>query len=150
MFSKLPKENVTLLQHFLCVLHHIARRSAHNQMSASNLAVCVGPSLLWPANAVSNGSPVAGSGNAVAAALAMGPETSRLVPSLVELMIDRCAELFGHETLQLFGEAPPPSSSSRQDSGTEESDSLHSGQGGGCWDATIEQIFNLSVPKNHE
>lgn len=42
----LPKANYLLLQHFLCILHYIATQSAENKMSAENLAVCIGPSLL--------------------------------------------------------------------------------------------------------
>ena len=42
----LPKANCLLLQHFLCILHYIYMQSAENKMSAENLAVCIGPSLL--------------------------------------------------------------------------------------------------------
>ena len=48
--GRLPAAHVTLLCHLLCVLHHIARRSQHNLMSAANVAVCVGPSLLAPSS----------------------------------------------------------------------------------------------------
>lgn len=46
LIKSLPKANYLLLQHFLCILHHIAVQSNENKMSAENLAVCIGPSLL--------------------------------------------------------------------------------------------------------
>uniref|UniRef100_A0A1A8QAE3 T-cell activation RhoGTPase activating protein n=2 Tax=Nothobranchius pienaari TaxID=704102 RepID=A0A1A8QAE3_9TELE len=42
----LPGLNKLLLQHLICVLHHILERSDINKMDASNLAVCIGPTLL--------------------------------------------------------------------------------------------------------
>ena len=108
--SKLPRANLILLQHFLCILHHIARRSSSNMMSPSNLAVCVGPSLLWPSSP----------------AIALCPETSKQAPSVMEFLIERFGEIFGEAMLRLMGEAPEQDPA-RQDSGAEESDSLHSG-----------------------
>lgn len=46
LVKSLPKANYLLLQHFLCILHYIAIQSSENKMSAENLAVCIGPSLL--------------------------------------------------------------------------------------------------------
>lgn len=46
LIKSLPKANYLLLQHFLCILHYISIQSAENKMSAENLAVCIGPSLL--------------------------------------------------------------------------------------------------------
>ena len=108
--SRLPRANLVLLQHFLCVLNHIAQKSATNMMSPSNLAVCVGPSLLWPSAPV----------------LAFSPEASKQAPSVMEFLIDRFAEIFGEAMLRLMGD-PPEQDPTRQDSGAEESDSLHSG-----------------------
>ncbi|XP_024860772.1 T cell activation RhoGTPase activating protein b isoform X2 [Kryptolebias marmoratus] len=42
----LPGPNKVLLQHLICVLHHIIGSSDINQMTANNLAVCIGPTLL--------------------------------------------------------------------------------------------------------
>uniref|UniRef100_A0A1A7WRX9 T-cell activation RhoGTPase activating protein n=1 Tax=Iconisemion striatum TaxID=60296 RepID=A0A1A7WRX9_9TELE len=42
----LPGLNRLLLQHLICVLHHIQERSDTNKMDANNLAVCIGPTLL--------------------------------------------------------------------------------------------------------
>ncbi|XP_068968875.1 uncharacterized protein [Bombus flavifrons] len=101
ILDRLPKANYTLLSHLICVLHHVARRSKHNLMCASNLGVCCGPSLLWSPNPSVN--------------------QSRAIPTLTEMLIRHCEVLFGEGVTQLFGEE-------RSDSGAEEStDSLHSG-----------------------
>ena len=77
-------------------------------MSAANVAVCVGPSLLAPSSP----------------AQALCSDNARLLPRLVEFLIEHCAHIFGGEVLALFG--PPPEREVRTDSGAEESDSLHS------------------------
>ncbi|RXG72562.1 Rho GTPase-activating protein 20 [Armadillidium vulgare] len=107
--SRLPRPHLTLLQLFLCVLHHIAKRAAENMMSASNLAVCVGPSILWPSSPI----------------LALSPEASKEAPATVEFLIERCCNVFGKDILTLLGD-PPEQDPLRLDSGAEESDSLHS------------------------
>ncbi|XP_031778904.1 rho GTPase-activating protein 20 isoform X2 [Nasonia vitripennis] len=99
ILERLPKANYNLLSHLVCVLHHIARRSKHNLMCASNLGVCCGPSLLWSPNPSVN--------------------QSRAIPALTETLIRHCETLFGEGVVHLFGEE-------RSDSGAEEStDSLH-------------------------
>lgn len=94
ILSQLPSCNHSLLCYFLCVLHHISRRSAHNLMSAANLGVCVGPSLLW-----ADGCDV---------------DDLRAVPTLVECLITHCQVLCGTQVPHLLGDP--------RDSGTEESD----------------------------
>ncbi|XP_013889429.1 T cell activation RhoGTPase activating protein b isoform X2 [Austrofundulus limnaeus] len=42
----LPGPNKLLLQHLICVLHHIIESSDLNKMDACNMAVCIGPTLL--------------------------------------------------------------------------------------------------------
>ncbi|KAM9779272.1 T cell activation RhoGTPase activating protein b [Syngnathus typhle] len=44
--DKLPGPNKLLLQHLVCVLHHILDNAEHNKMDAYNLAVCIAPTLL--------------------------------------------------------------------------------------------------------
>lgn len=44
--DKLPRPNAVLLQHLLCVLHHISKNANASKMDAHNLAVCIGPNLL--------------------------------------------------------------------------------------------------------
>jgi len=69
-------------------------------MCASNLGVCCGPSLLWSSNPSVN--------------------QSRAIPTITEMLIRHCEDLFGTNVTQLLGE------DTRSDSGAEEStDSLH-------------------------
>ncbi|KAL6095828.1 tagap [Pungitius sinensis] len=42
----LPPANKLLLQHLVCVLHHILQNAETNKMDAYNLAVCIAPTLL--------------------------------------------------------------------------------------------------------
>jgi len=100
ILDRLPRANFTLLSHLICVLHHVARRSKRNLMCASNLGVCCGPSLLWSSNPSVN--------------------QSRAIPTITEMLIRHCEDLFGTSVTQLLGE------DTRSDSGAEEStDSLH-------------------------
>lgn len=46
VLDELPGANWVLLQHLLCVLHHILQSADTNKMDAYNLAVCIGPTLL--------------------------------------------------------------------------------------------------------
>lgn len=46
VLDELPAANKFLLQHLLCVLHHILQSAHTNKMDAHNLAVCIGPTLL--------------------------------------------------------------------------------------------------------
>ncbi|KAJ8922983.1 hypothetical protein NQ315_001531 [Exocentrus adspersus] len=98
LLNHLPRENHLLLAHVVCVLYNIAKRARYNLMSAANLGVCVGPSLLWEAT---QNAPL------------------RTLPSLIEVLISNCQALFGTQVVSLLGEVA-------NDSGAEESDSLHS------------------------
>lgn len=42
----LPGANKLLLQHLVCILHHILEKADINKMDACNLAVCIAPTLL--------------------------------------------------------------------------------------------------------
>lgn len=44
--DKLPGPNKILLQHLMCVLHHILESADTNKMDAYNLSVCIAPTLL--------------------------------------------------------------------------------------------------------
>lgn len=46
MVDVLPGSNKLLLQHLVCVLHHILENADINKMDAYNLAVCIAPTLL--------------------------------------------------------------------------------------------------------
>ncbi|XP_076307680.1 uncharacterized protein LOC143223500 isoform X2 [Tachypleus tridentatus] len=113
LLGRISPANTKLLQHFVCVLWHISQHSAINKMSAENLAVCVGSSMLFPS--VSRRKQ-----------LALQPEVSKQVPKIVAYLISKFPELFGKECVQLFGVLDKDVL--RNDSGAEESDSLHSQQ----------------------
>lgn len=98
LLVQLPSENYLLLTQVICVLYNISRRAKLNLMSAANLAVCLGPSLLWES---SQNAPM------------------RTLPTLIETLINHCQILFGTQIVSLLGDAS-------NDSGAEESDSLHS------------------------
>lgn len=46
VLDMLPGPNKLLLQHLVCVLHHILENADINKMDAYNLAVCIAPTLL--------------------------------------------------------------------------------------------------------
>ncbi|XP_050297603.1 rho GTPase-activating protein 20-like isoform X2 [Anthonomus grandis grandis] len=98
LLSNLPRENHMLLRYVICVLYNIAKKSRNNLMSPLNLGVCVGPSMLWES---SQSAPL------------------RTLPTLIETLINNCQALFGSQVVSLLGEVA-------NDSGAEESDSLHS------------------------
>lgn len=97
LLGNMPRENHTLLRYVVCVLHNVAKKSRFNLMSAANLGVCVGPSMLWES---AQNAPL------------------RTLPTLIEMLINNCQALFGSQVVTLLGEAG-------SDSGAEESDSLH-------------------------
>ncbi|KAM4019614.1 uncharacterized protein ACNLHF_000290 isoform 2-T3 [Anomaloglossus baeobatrachus] len=47
LMEQLPEANLILLQHVFAVLNHIEKSSDENQMTASNLALCIAPNMLW-------------------------------------------------------------------------------------------------------
>ncbi|XP_066461574.1 T-cell activation Rho GTPase-activating protein [Eleutherodactylus coqui] len=87
--EKLPKPNLILLQHLICVLHHISKASDINKMDSRNLAVCIAPNMLIPR--VDKNLP-----------LETQKELNEKVTSLVEFFIDHCFELFGENISQLL------------------------------------------------
>lgn len=87
--DKLPKPNLILLQHLMCVLHHISNASDINKMDSRNLAVCIAPNMLVPQ--VDKDLP-----------LETQKELNEKVTTLVEFFIDNCLELFGDHILQLL------------------------------------------------
>ncbi|XP_052129739.1 uncharacterized protein LOC113211060, partial [Frankliniella occidentalis] len=105
--AQLPRCHRGLLAYLLCLLHTIAAHSHINLMGSHNLGVVLAPSLLR-------------------APLHAPPELEQVLtvstPAIVSFLIDNCQALFGPAVTKLLGELPPP-----QDSGAEESDSLHSG-----------------------
>ncbi|XP_075453873.1 T-cell activation Rho GTPase-activating protein [Ascaphus truei] len=87
--DKLPRPNLLLLQHLICVLHHISKNSAINKMNSCNLAVCIGPNMLIPEH--DKGLP-----------LEAQKQINDKVITLVEFFIDNCFELFGDNISMLI------------------------------------------------
>ncbi|KAM3932275.1 T-cell activation Rho GTPase-activating protein [Leptodactylus fuscus] len=87
--EKLPKPNLILLQHLICVLHHISNASNINKMDSRNLAVCIAPTMLI-AQFDKN------------LPLETQKELNEKVTALVEFFIDHCSELFGDNVCQLI------------------------------------------------
>ncbi|KAH0622419.1 hypothetical protein JD844_024716 [Phrynosoma platyrhinos] len=90
--GKLPRPNLLLLKHLLCVLHHISKSSEVNKMDSSNLAICFGPTMLTPDD--DQGLP-----------LEVQKELTDKVKTLVEFLIDNCSDIFGEEICSLFSNA---------------------------------------------
>ncbi|XP_041108433.1 T-cell activation Rho GTPase-activating protein-like [Polyodon spathula] len=87
--EKLPRPNILLLQHFLCVLHHISKNSEINKMDARNLAVCIGPNMLLLDSTLS---------------LEVQKEMTEKITTLTQFLIENCCEIFGDNITALFGE----------------------------------------------
>ncbi|XP_061482343.1 T-cell activation Rho GTPase-activating protein [Rhineura floridana] len=87
--GKLPRPNLLLLKHLLCVLHHISKSSEINKMDSSNLAICIGPNMLTPVRDQS-------------LPLEVQKELTDKVKTLVEFLIDNCFDIFGEEISSLF------------------------------------------------
>ena len=106
VLNQFSPPGLNLLKHVFGVLYLISLHSNQNDMDAGNLAICTGPSLLWPEDPTQH---------EVAACI---------VQSVVQHLIANCIVLFGEEIYQLFGAAI---THGRQDSSTgTDSDSMHS------------------------
>ncbi|GAB0187688.1 T-cell activation Rho GTPase-activating protein-like [Grus japonensis] len=102
--EKLPAANVLLLKRLLSLLRRIDRSAGTSRMSSSNLAICMGPSLLSPPHED-------------LLPLEAMLEATEKVKVLVEFLVENCRELFGEETAELCcpaaEESPAPRQSSR-------------------------------------
>ena len=115
LVERLPRNNLNLLRHIMCVLHHITTHAASNQMDAYNLSVCIGQSLLW--------APITKAQMPGRSPAAQQPSSAKDVACVVQLLIDNCSKIFHPDVTSLFGIVP--SGKTRQDSSTD-SDSIHS------------------------
>ncbi|KAM6098351.1 T-cell activation Rho GTPase-activating protein-like [Theristicus caerulescens] len=97
--SKLPKANLLLLKSLLSLLQNISRNSTTSRMTAGNLAICVGPNLLSPAEEHT-------------LPLDVLLEETGKVTRLVEFLIEHHGELLEEEVAGLAGasaeELPAP------------------------------------------
>ncbi|KAM9316978.1 T-cell activation Rho GTPase-activating protein [Gastrophryne carolinensis] len=87
--EKLPKPNLILLQHLMCILHHISKASDINKMDSRNLALCIAPNMLVPE--IDKDLP-----------LETQKELNKKVTALVEFFVDNCLKLFGENISQLI------------------------------------------------
>lgn len=86
----MPRGNQQLLRYIVCILHHIQQRSHDNLMTSYNLAVCLGPSLLWNESSE----------------MADQEASSKTVPQVVQYFIDNCQTIFGEDVIDMFGHLP--------------------------------------------
>ncbi|KAI2651751.1 T-cell activation Rho GTPase-activating protein [Labeo rohita] len=98
MAEKLPKANSLLLQHLLCLFHHISQHSETNKMDARNLAVCIAPTLLHP-----DSQP-------------LDRDDVEKATNLIQFLIENCCEIFGNAILNLFGDLEDQESIDKSDS----------------------------------
>ncbi|XP_051981809.1 rho GTPase-activating protein 20-like [Xyrauchen texanus] len=87
LLAQLPKENVTLLCHLFGVLHRIHSYSQVNQMTATNLALCIAPNMLWRSCQIS---PEQEGQNALQIAV------------LIQFLIENTPAIFGNDLESLF------------------------------------------------
>ncbi|CAM9631135.1 unnamed protein product [Bubo scandiacus] len=88
--SKLPKANLVLLRQLLALLQNISSSAATSRMTAGNLAICVGPNLLSPAEEDT-------------LPLDVLAQATGKVTQLVAFLIEHHEELFGEEVAGLAG-----------------------------------------------
>ncbi|XP_059355042.1 T-cell activation Rho GTPase-activating protein-like isoform X2 [Carassius carassius] len=98
MAERLPKANSLLLQHLVCLFHHISQRSETNKMDARNLAVCIAPTLLHPDSQPLDRDDVA------------------KATHLIQFLIENCCEVFGNDILKLFEDLEDQDSIYKSDS----------------------------------
>ncbi|XP_037376906.1 T-cell activation Rho GTPase-activating protein [Talpa occidentalis] len=84
--DQLPRPNLLLLKPLLSMLYWISKNSETSKMDASNLAICVGPSMLTR-------------GDAQSLSLEAQKDLNHKVNTLVEFLIDNCLEMFGENIL---------------------------------------------------
>ncbi|XP_056313590.1 rho GTPase-activating protein 20 [Danio aesculapii] len=87
LLTQLPEENVTLLCHLFGVLHRIHTHSEVNQMTATNLALCIAPNMLWRSSQISQEK----EGQGVLQ-----------VASLIQYLIENTPAIFGDDLESLF------------------------------------------------
>lgn len=111
--DKLPGANKLLLQHLVCVLHHILERADTNKMDAHNLAVCIAPTLLQL-----DGTP-----------LDEQKEKMKKVTELTQFLIEHC-EILGENIPNLLDTDEDSLSSQHHDSAYDSTDPDGDGEAG--------------------
>lgn len=101
----LPGLNRLLLQHLICVFHHILESADINKMDAYNLAVCIGPTLLQLDDT----------------SLEEQKEKMQKVTDLTQFLIENC-DILGENTRVLLDTDEDSVSSQHQDSAYDSTD----------------------------
>lgn len=101
----LPGPNKLLLQHLVCVLHHILQNADANKMDAYNLAVCIAPTLL----------------QLDCTPLDEQKEKMKKITELTQFLIEHC-EILGENILQLMDIDEDSQSSQHHDSAYDSTD----------------------------
>ena len=97
-------------------------------MTASNLSICVGPSLIWTHDQ----------------SYMMDTAYSKEVSSLVQILIEQFSVIFGTETPELFSDKMPAAGDQRLESRLAEAAAAVAGGGGG----PAERTSSLSSTKS--
>ncbi|XP_073495692.1 uncharacterized protein [Phyllobates terribilis] len=100
LMEQLPEANFLLLQHVFAVLNHIGKSCEENQMTASNLALCIAPNMLW---LPSVSDPEEDS------------KSTKKVALLVQFLIERYDLIFGQDAASLFSKHKKQESQSTDD-----------------------------------
>ncbi|XP_058238520.1 uncharacterized protein arhgap20b isoform X1 [Hemibagrus wyckioides] len=87
VLAKLPQVNRTLLCYVFGVLHHIHTHSDVNQMTASNLALCIAPNMLWRGTTVNP---------------EQESQSTLEVAALIRFLIESAPSIFGDEAEKTF------------------------------------------------
>ncbi|XP_069463993.1 T-cell activation Rho GTPase-activating protein isoform X4 [Ambystoma mexicanum] len=130
--DKLPRPNLLLLRHLMCVLHHISQQARINKMDASNLAICIGPNLLNPDQKGSQ-------------PLEVQKLLNDKVKALVEFFIENCFDIFGDDLSLLL--CTPGEDSLEQAVRTELSSTQ---QNDSAYDSTGPDAEGLCSPTNQQ
>ncbi|XP_051867925.1 T cell activation RhoGTPase activating protein b [Pristis pectinata] len=93
LLAKLPSHNCLLLRYVFCVLYHINKHSQVNKMNAYNLAVCIGPNMLWTKKL-----------NYRITENELQKEVTSKVVTLMQFLIENCCQIFGNEITTILGE----------------------------------------------
>ncbi|XP_067150680.1 rho GTPase-activating protein 35-like [Apteryx mantelli] len=98
--AKLPRPNLLLLKPLLAVLHRISQNADTSRMDSSNLAICVGPSMLSP-------------GTDSTLPLEVRKEMNDKVTMLVAFLTENCTAIFGETRPCLAAPRPRRPTSTR-------------------------------------
>ncbi|TKS76231.1 T-cell activation [Collichthys lucidus] len=123
----LPGANKLLLQHLVCVLHHILEKADINKMDACNLAVCIAPTLL----------------QLDGIQLDEQKEKNEKITELTQFLIENC-EILGDNILNLLDTDEDSLSSQHHDSAYDSTDPDGDGEAGESASSTHGEIGSSS------